>query len=698
MAYTIPRVRITDCCDSSQFGIFNIEGPFPTDGIYHYTGIGLSTPEMVFLNNRCYRITYEGTGPSITPITALQFSDFDFITADVNEGCIDCLNIAGISCDPPLTKLIFSSCCETYTFETQGILQSAPYGGIINYTGTPAGNFKNICYKVTREDNISIGEFGSLPAPPLEVNFTVITSNVDLDCEDVSSQCPACPNPQCYTLINCDGTYFNTWVDLSDYVGDYIEIEEFPGTWYVILNTGACNNAIISLTVIGTIAPCPCLCYEVVGNLKVLQFIDCDNRLIKDASIKKFCSRIYPIFLGTPGQFEIIQGDECVDGACPEKCYKLTNCDTPEEIFSTLQNLSQYVNTSTVVTLAGYQGCWSVSVSEPGECDCPINVIVVQEYNSCPECLPIIAYKLTGCENANDILYTYDDLSDYVDEYVKFDCGCYLVELINYQPPSVTSVVIVTSFNSCLECLRQHYILTDCNQVKDPVYTYTDLSAYLGEIITIKECGDTCWSIEETDIPINPGIVTVTDSYENCLSCTPPLPCTCNRLTNYSNEIKTYSYIDCNDNLNEIILDPNESSGKLCLKVWLTSYPETDNLEVFGECIDRQDPKFTWECPETRPKRKIKPGYSVPTCDIDKYEKITCKSSEILYKEVMRLRYGISNCCPDEDEKWLIKKELIDLASLVDPNYICKPVQTCCNNTPTCGCGCNSTLKTCNSQ
>jgi hypothetical protein len=50
------------------------------------------------------------------------------------------------------------------------------------------------------------------------------------------------------------------------------------------------------------------------------------------------------------------------------------------------------------------------------------------------------------------------------------------------------------------------------------------------------------------------------------------------------------------------------------------------------------------------------------------------------------------------DEKWLIKKELIDLAALVDPDYICKPVQSCGCPPSSCGCGCNSTLKTCNSQ
>ena len=61
----------------------------------------------------------------------------------------------------------------------------------------------------------------------------------------------------------------------------------------------------------------------------------------------------------------------------------------------------------------------------------------------------------------------------------------------------------------------------------------------------------------------------------------------------------------------------------------------------------------------------------------------------------MRLRYGLTNCCPEDDEKWLIKKELIDLDALRDPDYICRPVTSCCNQ-PINDCGCN-TLKTCNS-
>ena len=77
------------------------------------------------------------------------------------------------------------------------------------------------------------------------------------------------------------------------------------------------------------------------------------------------------------------------------------------------------------------------------------------------------------------------------------------------------------------------------------------------------------------------------------------------------------------------------------------------------------------------------------------YEKISCKSSQALYRNVLNLRYGISNCCPEEDEYWLIKKELIDLAALYDPAYPCAPNNPCGCEQPN-DCSCNQP-KTCNS-
>ena len=594
----------------------------------------------------------------------------------------------------------FTNCCDGTDYLEYRYDGTTSYGTLVRPITLYPG-FTNACYRVTIY--LTSDPVGLDPAPSLAY-FTVITSDPEVKCTDYTGTglCPDC-KPKCYRLYNCDGISFpSTNPALDSVVNQYVVIETIEGnsTWFVLENTGPCTapfNDFI-LDDVGP-EPCPCKCYDVTGQFKLLTYIDCDGVLQETiGETLGFCSQIRPIVNGKLPNYQVTDNGLCIDGQCPTECYELTNCDTGEIIYSTLQSLSQYVDANTVVQIAGYDGCWSVAESEE-ICDCTVNVIVTQEYGSCSECLPIIAYKLTSCENANDIKYTYQDLADYVGQYVKLeDCGCFFVELINYQPPSITTVVILTSFVTCPECLAQYYILTDCNGLLDPIYTATDLSSYFLDqvIINIKSC-EGCWFIEEVDVPIKPVPVTVTNTYTDCPACTPELPCLCNKITNYSTEIKQYEYVNCNDEIVSLELTAGANSGKICLKRWVTDYPETDNLEVFGDCSETNI-QGIYTCPIVTPKRKIKPGYSVPTCDIDKWEKITCKASEILYKEVMRLRYGISNCCPEDDEKWLIKKELIDLAALVDPDYICKPVQTCCNNTSTCGCGCNTTLKSCNSQ
>lgn len=594
----------------------------------------------------------------------------------------------------PRDVIRFTSCCDENDFLEFIYDGTTNYGTLVVPTNLYPG-FINTCYKVTIYSSLNWNTL--TPVPSVAAYFNIITEEPEPDC----TQYELCPNcaTKCYILVNCEGEiFFSTNELLYDYLNEYvvISVDGELSTWFVLENTGPCPDPFNDFGIDDTLPEaCPCKCYDVVGDTKsILRYLDCDGILREVVGgALQFCSQIYPI---VKGNVTITDHGNCIDGVCPTECYALTNCDTQEVIYSRLQSLSQYVDTNTVVQIAGYDGCWSVDESEE-VCDCPVDVIVVREYKSCSDCLPIVAYKLTSCENENDIKYTYQDLSEFVGQYVKLeDCGCFLVELIDFQPTSETTVVVVTSFNTCTECLTQYYMLTDCNGLLDPIYTGTDLSGYLTDIVNVKGC-EGCWSIEEVEIPINPVPVTITNTYQDCPTCAPPLPCLCNRMTNYSNEIKSYEYINCNDQNIKLSLAPGESSGKICLKAWVVDYPDTDNLEVFGECSESNTPGV-YVCPIVTPKRKIKPGYSVPTCDIDKWEKITCRASEILYKEVMRLRYGMSNCCPEDDEKWLIKKELIDLAALVDPDYICKPVQSCGCPPSSCGCGCNSTLKTCNSQ
>jgi hypothetical protein len=147
------------------------------------------------------------------------------------------------------------------------------------------------------------------------------------------------------------------------------------------------------------------------------------------------------------------------------------------------------------------------------------------------------------------------------------------------------------------------------------------------------------------------------------------------------------------------MLGPGATSDRFCMRVWAEYYPETDYIVTFGNCTETTPD--VWDCPPViYPRRSVQPGYNTPACTIAKYEKISCKSAEVYYKQVLYLRYGITDCCPDENDKWLIKKELIDLDALRDPNYECTVVNPCCPNTPSCGqssCGCTSTIP-CNSH
>ena len=184
------------------------------------------------------------------------------------------------------------------------------------------------------------------------------------------------------------------------------------------------------------------------------------------------------------------------------------------------------------------------------------------------------------------------------------------------------------------------------------------------------------------------------DQKWNQVDCLTSFPCICSRVTNHASVSNTYDYLDCDGSVQTITIPAGEQSDRICMAHWLSSYP-TDYVEYFGDCSIIAD---VHTCPPTiYPVRHVRPGYNTPSCDAEKWDKITCKSSEILYKSVLKGRYGISNCCDEPTDKWLIKKELIDLAALVDPDYICTG-STCGCPPSSCGCGCGTTLKTCNSN
>lgn len=986
-----PYLQIINCCDTDDRGLFNVSDLNFTsfqNGVYSYTGPTLATTQMTFVPGNCYRITYPGnSATTYTPLTLSQFSNFDLSSTDIETGCAGC-----IDCNPSLTKLVFTNCCDNSVIETQGALPFGITQWIVKFP-IPINNFENACYTVTQVNDVDPQQHAGLPPAPVNSTYTIVSTNSSKTCADFPvPECPSCQDPQCYTVINCDGVYFNTWEDLSAYEGQFIEIDGQNGSWFVVKNNGVCSQAVVSIDVVGLAPECPCICYEITLNtsqsaITELKYVNCDNELIVNSSATKFCSRVKPLVKGKG--FNIVIGDLCENGLCPEQCFKLTNCDTSEEIYSTLQSLSQYVNNG-VVSLLGYDGCWIVEPSVancdcltvtietrdgvteytanafttydgnivyqysigtdvyyiwfatdtgwlitiggyglsdpffpvvvtlksldpcpeaitntgstgwvfgdasegiinletevcPVECNCPVDVTVLQRYEECIDCIPYVAYKLQNCRNSFEVQYTTQDLSEYVGEVIETDCACWKVIQINYIPPSTTLVTIDFSFKNCNDCLSKFYRLTDCEGIVDDIVTKTNLQAYLGKIVKIENC-ENCWEVTETRTFTELSNVVVLQDFETCEDCGIPTVCECTKITNLNEVEKTYNYYDCDNILQSITLQPGESSDKVCALYWIAtplfcsciqfklkgqSYyafivpdqffngkpfytlctfgditecgyvywdgtdwviadsddnitwilsnptsescpygdwaeynqevgprPLEDNprtkasvdvqltseqcdldictcitltldsggsstfyvvaIDTFGNPIysdglftiefqaksncwvyglgDFRDPYYlcdlnlqcpigNWEsesgssfavsvecppvsneftvfdhfetygeckfgnCPQPvfKNNRTVRPGYNTPICTPEKYDEITCRFADIMYKVVLEKRYGITNCCPDEDDKWLIKKELIDLQALKDPNYNC----------PECSCGCN-TQNTCN--
>ena len=532
------------------------------------------------------------------------------------------------------------------------------------------------------------------------------------DPPELFGECLACPD--CYLLMSCDNsvTPFTTNQDLSAYLysvtGQSVLLHTTdaptPVCYQVVLAPPEllpCSSSAPLLAFDGY-CTCDCICYSVIANAKDCYYIDCDGNFQQTGQLvgleEKFCSSVVPTVIDNafPLPFYINDTGDCIDGECPVQCYLLEDCDGIEDpIYTNNTSLGAYAIIGSIITIVGYPNtCWEVI--DTVECDCAINVSVINSFDGCPECKGTPKYKLTNCDDPLTVVYTTTDLSAYVGEVIiRLDCpGCWIVEEVDLIPSDV-AITVDTSYIGCIECARTYYLLEDCTGYLPDAITYTDLSAYVGSIIKLEYCPETCWKVSPTRDATDAGeVIFIDEEYVNCDECLLTLPCICITVRNDSTTSKDYRYYDCILDVQFFTLLPGEKSEKFCIRAWAIYFPETDYIETFGNCTQAtvEDP---WTCPAPiYPRRFIRPGYYVPTCSIEKFEKITCKAAEAMYKKVLEQRYGISNCCPEDDSKWLIKKELIDLAGLVDPNYICTTVQSCCNESPNCGC---TPLKTCNS-
>lgn len=374
--------------------------------------------------------------------------------------------------------------------------------------------------------------------------------------------------------------------------------------------------------------------------------------------------------------------------SCVEQAvyYQLVNCLDTTDTICVLNDLTAEYNAGWVLTLpADPTKCWYIEW--PINCISPVNIIYTQYYPDCITCglKDVVNYELINCLHPEEIIYTSIDLSLYVGlilSLIEYPDDCWEVNAINTQIPTDLTITVNNSFVTCTECTQQYYLLEDCSSSNPElnIITNTDLSAYVGTsltgVIVLNSCPGVCWIVSETDITTNSQVVNITGEFTSCETCMASMPCICSTVKNNSIGALQYEYVDCNGMTQSIIVNSEVTSPKICLVKWL--YPDnTSTYKYYGNCVDQVCPVVTF------PTRTVRPGYNTPGCSPEKYEQIMCNFSEGVYRDIMVQAYGITPCCGEDDHRWTIRKELIELKAIQDPNYICLAL----------GCGCTTSTQ-----
>ena len=478
--------------------------------------------------------------------------------------------------------------------------------------------------------------------------------------------------PGCYTLTRIESTVPFPFVEETDLELQASCAESIcqaycnPCECYTFTAGAARTTTVTALDCDGTIVTITLNSNEVSDKMCLLGIIDTGGALVTPYGL---CSDVN-------GEF-----------ACPG-CYILLDCQgILDPITTTNPSVSPYAGTGQSIQIEGYDTCWNVIESQDDFCDCAINVNVLFVYTNCTDCLTPKGYKLTECTTGS-VIYTTTDLSEYAgtSATIQIDCGgCWTIEELDIVPPSNQPVVVINSFVDCVTCNTVYYTLVKCGDQTNIIYTVTDLSALVGQVITLQFCPGECWTVQEGGQ--EGGIVLPENTYETCSECMlANNTCQCQTVTNNVGAGRRFNYYDCSGTLLfTAALALGETTPKTCMLAFTNADPA--DVTNYGNCTENACP------PEPSPLlyRAVTPGYGVGTCTTEYYETVECNFSEWMYKDVLTKRYGISSCCEDELMKWEIKHEMLMLDILVNPNYVCQGVSGCgCNETHTPPPPCNS--------
>lgn len=303
---------------------------------------------------------------------------------------------------------------------------------------------------------------------------------------------------------------------------------------------------------------------------------------------------------------------------------------------------------------------------------------------SCYSIIPkdTCCFRLLNCIT-QAVIITSTDLSANIGQTVVISgqSGCWQVSSA-VDCVGAVAVVITASYASCDLCVPC-FLLRNCQNELQTIATDVNLSSYLGQVVQIVDYPDICWTVSTSSNCRQAAVVQISKAFSNCTACTK----------------KCFMLTDCSGEEPPIITDTDlgvyvgevvqiKDCGDRCWTVNLSDScvgaVAVQVMKSFRTC-DTCNPPLVCPAPELLHQRKVKPGYNTPGCSPEYTEKVNCEFAEQIYNQVKKRRYGISVCCEDDYQKWFIKKQLLDLRAIYDPN-LCKTVcpVTCPTDCPPC--------------
>lgn len=302
-------------------------------------------------------------------------------------------------------------------------------------------------------------------------------------------------------------------------------------------------------------------------------------------------------------------------------------------------------------------------------------------------------WRLTNCITG-EVYHTTVDLSLYQDKVISLGIGvCYYVTVSSMEEciDPIDSLDIIDNYETCLDC-APYYALRDCETGDistlindDPaIFKYTDGSI---DPLTLLNVNIIQINNDETNNPIWIGcgyfevLNYIPDDF--VLLSTIDAPTTIDK-----NEDPVYKLIDCTDEENflyasNVDLATVAGDGSV---VSLIDHTECWTVEIHTGCCAtlteiEVDTCFS-DCEACLPlippirvhtPKIIDPGYVTNECDPEKVEEVKCSFAGVMYNKMMSERFKIENCCPEDDEKWIIENEILNL-NLITSSTICETI------------------------